>query len=61
VDGVEPPLAYCDAEGSLLCPGELVCQPDRIRSAPDGGFAVRRLVCQSADSPFGPPDSDAGP
>lgn len=60
VDGVEPPLAYCDTEGSLECPGLLVCRPDRIRSGADGGFVVRRLVCQSPDSPFGPPDEETG-
>lgn len=59
VDGVEPPLAYCDEEGTYVCPGSMVCRPDRIRSSPDG-FAVRRLVCQSPDSPFGPPPPDAG-
>lgn len=60
VDGIEPPLAYCDSEGSLVCPGSMVCRPDRIRSSPDGGFSVRRLVCQSPDSPFGPPLPDGG-
>ena len=60
IDGVEPPLAYCDAEGAYSCPGTLVCRPDRIRSSPDGGFATRRLVCQRPDSPFGPPPTDAG-
>lgn len=59
VDGLEPPLAYCDEAGTYVCPGSMVCRPDRIRSSPDGGFSVRRLVCQSPDSPFGPPP-DAG-
>ena len=48
----EPPLAYCDAE-QYLCPGTTVCRADRVRPLPEGG--IRREVCQSATSPFGPP------
>lgn len=48
----EPPLAYCDPQLDLICPGDLVCNADRVRQV-DGG--VRRRVCQRPGTPFGPP------
>jgi len=51
-DGREPPLAYCDEDEEMLCPQPLVCNADRIRA---GDIGIRRMVCQKADSPFGPP------
>ena len=52
VEGKEPPLAYCDEEDDLRCPGDLVCRADRLRAS-DGGY--RRRVCQKPEDPFGPP------
>jgi hypothetical protein len=54
VMGKEPPLAYCDDDRGLVCPGTMVCLPDRVRER-DGG--IRREVCQPKDSPFAPPKS----
>ncbi len=54
--GQEPPLAYCDEALGYLCPGDLVCNADRIRL--DAGY--RLTVCQRADATFAPP-RDAGP
>jgi hypothetical protein len=49
INGQEPPLAYCNAE--IPCPGDLVCNADRIRV--DGGR--RPLVCKRPDDVFAPP------
>src|SRR6185503_2224825 len=27
----EPPLAFCDENLNFYCPGDLVCNPDRVR------------------------------
>ncbi len=52
VQGVEPPLAYCDDEMAFVCPVGLVCRADRVRER-DGG--LRRTVCQKPADAFGPP------
>ena len=45
----DAPIAYCsDAEP---CPGDLVCNADRVRI----DTSVRPLVCKTADDPFAPP------
>ena len=49
INGQEPPLAYCNAE--IACPGDLVCNADRIRT--DAGR--RPLVCKRPDDVFAPP------
>jgi hypothetical protein len=49
VDGQEPPPAYCDDDNP--CPGDLVCNADRIRE--DSGR--RPLVCKRPDDVFNPP------
>jgi len=54
--GQEAPLAYCDEAEGYLCPGDLVCNADRIRL--DAGFRPR--VCKPDGDPFAPP-LDAGP
>lgn len=51
IGGREAPLAYCQPELGYLCPGDLVCNADRIRS--DAGR--RALVCKLPDDVFGPP------
>jgi hypothetical protein len=52
VGGAEAPLAYCDPAAGYDCPGDLVCNADRVRPR-DGG--LRRDVCQRADGGFAPP------
>ena len=49
IDGREPPLAYCNAD--IPCPGDLVCNADRIRV----GGEDRPLVCKRSDDVFAPP------
>ena len=49
INGQEPPLAYCNVD--IPCPGDLVCNADRIRA--DGGR--RPLVCKRPDDVFAPP------
>jgi hypothetical protein len=49
IEGQDPPLAYCNAD--ITCPGDLVCNADRIRV--DGG--LRPLVCKRPDDVFAPP------
>ena len=51
-DGREPPLAFCAVDDGLECPAPLVCNADRVRT---GDVGIRRMVCQKADNPFGPP------
>ena len=52
IDGVDPPLAYCDPELGLECPPDTVCNADRVRGYDQG---IRRMVCQKPGSPFSPP------
>lgn len=47
----DAPLAYCDPSAGLTCPGDLVCNADRVRI--DSG--IRRLVCKRPDDIFAPP------
>ena len=54
IQGVEPPLAYCDEEMGFVCPPETVCNVDRVRGYDQG---IRRMVCQKPGSPFSPPRS----
>jgi hypothetical protein len=49
IEGREPPLAFCD--GMAKCPGELVCNADRVRE----DSTVRPLVCTTPNSMFAPP------
>ncbi len=49
--GQEPPRAFCDEARGFICPGDLVCNADRIRA--DGG--PRPLVCKRPDDVFSPP------
>ena len=51
----EPPLAYCDPARNITCPGDLVCNADRIRVE----VGARPLVCKRPDDVFAPP-LDAG-
>lgn len=54
--GQPAPLAYCDEGEGYVCPGDLVCNADRIRF--DAGYRPR--VCKPSGDPFAPP-LDAGP
>jgi hypothetical protein len=56
IDGREAPLAYCDPSMMLNCPGDLVCNADRVRE----DATTRHLVCTRSDSPFSPPLPDGG-
>jgi hypothetical protein len=50
-NGEEAPLAFCDEAAGYVCPGDLICNADRIRA--DGG--PRPRVCKLPDDLFGPP------
>jgi hypothetical protein len=47
----EPPIAYCDETMGFICPGDLVCNADRIRV----DATTRRRVCKLKDDLFSPP------
>ncbi len=49
IDNQEAPLAYCNAD--IACPGDLVCNADRIRE----GTGRRLMVCKRPDDVFAPP------
>jgi hypothetical protein len=55
INGREPPLAYCDEARGFECPGELVCNADRLRESAGDEPAERNRVCQKPDNPFAPP------
>lgn len=50
IGGREAPLAYCD-DDKWRCPGNLVCNADRVRV----DATTRRRVCKRADDIFSPP------
>jgi hypothetical protein len=52
VDNDEPPLAYCDQRLGWRCPEGTRCEPDRVRELSAG--TLRRTVCVTPGSPFGP-------
>jgi hypothetical protein len=55
-NGQEAPLAYCDPSSMLNCPGDLECNPDRVRQ----DASSRPLVCKLPGDIFSPPSLDGG-
>jgi hypothetical protein len=55
IEGREAPLAYCDGQ-MIKCPGDLVCNADRVRQ----DSTARPLVCTLPNSMFAPPPLDGG-